>query len=72
MITTFKFEQLIDSEIIKLPILKKFIGKTFEIIMIEKKKVSDKNLFINEFFGGMGTILLDIDDLNQLRNSSLI
>ncbi len=58
---------IIDSDTIKIPELKQFIGKTMEIILLEDTEEKNK-----AFIDLAGKILLDDEAVNNLRENSKI
>jgi hypothetical protein len=62
---------LVESDVLKIPELKNFIGKHMELILIEEEIEKDKGR-LEDFFNLAGNIEFDEEKINELRNISKI
>lgn len=69
---TLTIQHKIQSERLYLPEIKKLIGKNVEIIFIIKNKIIPQKKKLQNFFELAGEILLNENDLYNLRKNSMI
>jgi len=72
MTTLLKINRQINSETLEVPELKNYHGQMLEIIFIKKQVRKNKDAFLNSFFSGIGNIILDENEIDNLRNISMI